>query len=81
MWYQTHRTLLEDNFSLVGDDMKMEVETAGLVKESENMFLLWCSGRTCCEGMLVELKFLKVIYHFFLTHLTFFFIRGKIYCL
>lgn len=60
MWFQTHRTLLEDNFSLVGDDMKMEVETSGLVKESENTFLLWCSGRTCCEGMLVELKFLKV---------------------
>merc|ERR1712072_515549 len=27
--------------------------------ESENVFTLWCSGRTCCEGMLVELKLLK----------------------
>lgn len=45
--------------------MKMEVETPGLVKEAENTFLLWCSGRACCEGMLVELKFLKVCNVFF----------------
>jgi len=31
----------------------------GLMKESENVFTLWCSGRSCCEGMLVELKLLK----------------------
>lgn len=29
------------------------------MKESENVFTLWCSGRMCCEGMLVELKMLK----------------------
>lgn len=29
------------------------------MKESENVYALWCSGRTCVEGMLVELKFLK----------------------
>lgn len=60
MWYYTHKTLLEENFTLVGDDGKMEIENPGLVKESENLYMLWCSGRTCCEGMLVELKFLKV---------------------
>ena len=35
-----------------------EIETH-LQKESENIFTLWCSGRTCCEGMLVELRLLK----------------------
>ena len=28
-------------------------------KDSENIFTLLCSGRTCCEGMLVELRLLK----------------------
>ncbi|KAK6629849.1 hypothetical protein RUM43_003669 [Polyplax serrata] len=59
MWYYTHKTLLEENFTLVGDDGKLEIENQGLVKESENLYTLWCSGRTCCEGMLVELKLLK----------------------
>ncbi|XP_044738842.1 PAT complex subunit CCDC47 [Chrysoperla carnea] len=58
-WLQTHKSLLDDNFSLVGDDGKLESDSPGLIKESENQFTLWCSGRTCCEGMLVELKFLK----------------------
>ncbi|XP_069698339.1 PAT complex subunit CCDC47 isoform X2 [Periplaneta americana] len=58
-WFMTHKSLLEENFSLVGDDGKMENENPGLVKDSENLYTLWCSGRTCCEGMLVELKFLK----------------------
>ncbi len=29
------------------------------MKESENIYSLWCSGRVCCEGMLVTLKLLK----------------------
>lgn len=37
----------------------MENESGGLMKESDNIYTLWCSGRTCCEGMLVELKFIK----------------------
>lgn len=60
-WFQTHRQLLEENFSLVGDDNSLDSnENVHLIKESENIFTLWCSGRTCCEGMLVELKLLKV---------------------
>lgn len=43
----------------------MEIENRGLIKESEHLYTLWCSGRTCCEGMLVELKFLKVSIEFF----------------
>ncbi|XP_017784971.1 PREDICTED: coiled-coil domain-containing protein 47 [Nicrophorus vespilloides] len=60
-WFQSHKQLLEDNFTLVGDDGALEhiKESGGLLKESENTFTLWCSGRTCCEGMLVELKLIK----------------------
>lgn len=61
MWFQSHRQILEDNFSLVGDDGSIDKnENVNLVKESENIFTLWCSGRVCCEGMLVELKLIKV---------------------
>ncbi|XP_068151027.1 PAT complex subunit CCDC47 [Drosophila tropicalis] len=59
LWFSTHKALLEDNFALVGDDGKVEIENPGLVKESESLYTLWCSGRTCCEGMLVELKMIK----------------------
>lgn len=44
-----------------GDDGKIEIENSGLIKETESTYTLWCSGRTCCEGMLVELKFIKVM--------------------
>lgn len=44
----------------VGDDgTSKEASSGTLMKESENVYALWCSGRTCVEGMLVELKFLK----------------------
>lgn len=59
LWLSTHRSLLEDNFVLIGDDGKKENESAGFTKESESHYTLWCSGRTCCEGMLVELKMIK----------------------
>lgn len=59
-WFSSHKQLLEQNFSLVGDDGKTsENENPGLMKESENVYTLWCSGRLCCEGMLVELKLIK----------------------
>lgn len=59
LWYNTHKGLLDDNFVLVGDDGKQDNENPGLMKESESLYTLWCSGRTCCEGMLVELKMIK----------------------
>jgi len=59
LWFNTHKGLLDDNFVLVGDDGKVENENPGLMKESESLYTLWCSGRTCCEGMLVELKMIK----------------------
>ncbi|XP_055636463.1 PAT complex subunit CCDC47 isoform X2 [Toxorhynchites rutilus septentrionalis] len=61
LWLSTHKSLLEDNFVLLGDDGKKETEgsTMSFIKESESIYTLWCSGRTCCEGMLVELKMIK----------------------
>ena len=49
--------MLEHHFSIVGDDgMSKEPQSGVLVKESESVYTLWCTGRQCCEGMLVELK-------------------------
>lgn len=60
LWLQTHRSLLEDNFAMIGDDTNKEKEGPdGFIKESESIYTLWCSGRTCCEGMLVELKLIR----------------------
>lgn len=59
LWLSTHRSLLEDNFVLIGDDGGENEGPVGFVKESESLYTLWCSGRTCCEGMLVELKMIK----------------------
>ncbi|CAH0389099.1 unnamed protein product [Bemisia tabaci] len=58
-WFETHKSLLKENFTLVGDDGKVEMESETLIKESDSVFTLWCSGRTCCDGMLVELKLIK----------------------
>ena len=40
-WYTAFKGLLQDNFSLVGDDGKLENSQPGLIKESENVYLLW----------------------------------------
>jgi hypothetical protein len=60
-WFSAHKALLDSNFALVGDDGSKDVDDieTHLQKDSENIFTLWCSGRTCCEGMLVELRLLK----------------------
>lgn len=52
-WLSAHKTFLEENFALVGDDGKKETdltETGIMMKESDSVFTLWCSGRICCEG-------------------------------
>ncbi|KAI8793237.1 coiled-coil domain-containing protein 47 [Biomphalaria glabrata] len=59
-WLAAHKELLETQFSIVGDDgASKEVASGILMKESESVYTLWCSGRVCVEGMLVELKLLK----------------------
>ncbi|EMP33726.1 Coiled-coil domain-containing protein 47 [Chelonia mydas] len=61
-WFNTHRELLESNFALVGDDgtNKEATSTGKLNQENEHIYNLWCSGRVCCEGMLIQLKQIKV---------------------
>ena len=43
------------------DSDAAESETAGgkLIKDSENSYGLWCTGRQTCDGLLVQLKLLK----------------------
>ena len=36
--------------------MSKEPQSGVLVKESESVYTLWCTGRQFCEAMLVELK-------------------------
>jgi len=61
LWFNSNRSFLESQFALVGDDGAKNIDDIHepLTKESENVFTFWCSGRICCEGMLVELKLLK----------------------
>lgn len=61
-WFNAHKAFLEENFALVGDsDGKKDLNTtqATMLQESDSVFTLWCSGRVCCEGMLVELRQIK----------------------
>ena len=58
-WFEAFKGPLKEAFALVGDDGKLENSQSGLMKESENVYLLWCSGRTSCEAVLYELRLLK----------------------
>lgn len=46
------------NLVPTGDDgtSKEAVSTGKLNQENEHIYNLWCSGRVCCEGMLIQLK-------------------------
>ncbi|KAI8439237.1 hypothetical protein MSG28_013078 [Choristoneura fumiferana] len=57
-----HKPLLDDNFTLVGEtgsDVVSVGEERGWRREAEHCFTMWCSGRVCCEGMLLTLKLIK----------------------
>jgi hypothetical protein len=62
-WFESNRELLEKNFALVGDDGTntdvLNAENVKLIKESDNIFGIWCSGRQSCLNMFIQLKFLK----------------------
>lgn len=62
-WLIAHKSFLEENFALIGDDSKKDTDLSQpvglMMKESDSVFTLWCSGRVCCEGMLIELKLIK----------------------
>ncbi|KOB69275.1 Coiled-coil domain-containing protein 47, partial [Operophtera brumata] len=57
-----HKPLLDDNFTLVGEsgsDVVANSDEHGWHREAEHCFTMWCSGRQCCEGMLLTLKLIK----------------------
>jgi hypothetical protein len=62
--YRSQRDLLDRNFALVGDNgqastTQTDEQITTMQKESENLYILWCSGRTSIESMLIELRFVK----------------------
>jgi hypothetical protein len=69
--YHSQHDLLERNFSLVGDNgqtrniqsaddqTNTDLTTNDMHKESESLYILWCSGRTSIESMLMEIRFIK----------------------
>lgn len=59
IWFEKNRDILEYNFALVGDDLKQKIQEPGLLKETENVYTLWCSGRTWIDGMLIEIRLQK----------------------
>lgn len=69
--YQSQRDLLDRNFTLVGDNgqtrtiqstddpVNQESLSTNMQKESESLYILWCSGRASIESMLIEIRFVK----------------------
>lgn len=59
-WFDHHKKLLSEAFCIVGDDgVSKEISDGILVKESENKFVVWCTGRMGCEGIKIEIKLLR----------------------
>lgn len=62
--YHSQRDLFVQKFELVGDNgqtktAETDEQTNGMQKESENLYILWCSGRPLVESMLMEVRFIK----------------------
>lgn len=51
--------LLQAHFTLVGDDGTKELDKRTFVKDSDNMFILWSTGRFGYECCIIELHFNK----------------------
>lgn len=58
-WFEKSHDLLSYNFALVGDDGEKEIQNQGLIKETDNVFTLWCSGRAQVDGLLAEIQLIK----------------------
>uniref|UniRef100_A0A915Q4V0 PAT complex subunit CCDC47 n=1 Tax=Setaria digitata TaxID=48799 RepID=A0A915Q4V0_9BILA len=59
-WFMDVTPLLEEQFTLVGDDGTSEDFREGhMHKETDSTYTIWCSGRVGCQGMLITLKLLK----------------------
>ncbi|UJR22129.1 hypothetical protein I4U23_025193 [Adineta vaga] len=62
--YRSQRDLLERSFHLVGDDgqtrnTQTDDQITSMQKESDHLYILWCSGRASLESMLMELRLVK----------------------
>eukprot|EP00731_Ephydatia_muelleri_P007955 Em0004g293a len=52
-----HTELLQKNFSYVGDNGEGDLPNEGhVVKDSNNCFTVWCTGRTGCDWMMAQLR-------------------------
>ncbi|VDO07722.1 unnamed protein product [Brugia timori] len=59
-WFMDATSLLEEQFTLVGDDGTSENLREGhMHKETDSIYTIWCSGRVGCQGMLITLKLVK----------------------
>ncbi|GMT19345.1 hypothetical protein PFISCL1PPCAC_10642 [Pristionchus fissidentatus] len=59
-WVDTHRDLLEQQFSVVGDDGLSETPSNGqLNRETDNVFGMWCTGRVGVSGCMVHIRTIK----------------------
>ena len=69
--YRSQLDLLDRNFAMVGDNgqtrqiqstddqSNTDLTTNNMHKESESLYILWCSGRSAIESMLIEIRFIK----------------------
>ncbi|KAI6652022.1 Coiled-coil domain-containing protein 47-like [Oopsacas minuta] len=51
-WFEANSDLLYENFSLVG----VKDNEHKFLKEREDIYRLWCSGRVGCDGMMFEIN-------------------------
>ncbi|KHJ86419.1 hypothetical protein OESDEN_13834, partial [Oesophagostomum dentatum] len=60
-WFDNVRGLLEQQFSLVGDDGVNEFpeSSAAVQRETDCSYTVWCSGRVGVNGMLIQIKTMK----------------------
>lgn len=62
--HRSQSDLLEQNFASIGDNgqtqsSSSEESTNAMQKISDNLYILWCSGRVSSESMLIEMRFVK----------------------
>ena len=54
---ESHLELLRDNFAIVGDNGEGDSPTEEeLIKQSDNSYVLWLSGRQGCNSMIIQMK-------------------------
>lgn len=58
-FYNSTVETLNSYFALVGDDGTKELEKRTYVKDSDNLFILWCTGRFGYECLIIELHLNK----------------------